>query len=188
MKSLKNNFHPLETLGTEPILPDVNPMTIQLPSNVHPMCFGVNGPLHTFYNVNGELGQNKAQNKLKIWAAELNHHPSYWLSRGWQVQHQRWISGNNHNTCLPQRRIERQPSIALKPREEVNSNKKQGYQRTLKKTCKPKIYWENKKEMLLLFTMIRKEKASRSAWRLVIMALHPPHPIDYRANLIYTNV
>ena len=35
---LKNNFHPLEKLGTEPIL-----------SDVHPMCFGVNGIIRNDY-------------------------------------------------------------------------------------------------------------------------------------------
>ena len=45
MKSLKNNIHPLEKLGTEPIVSDVHLMAIRWLSDVHPMCFGVNGPL-----------------------------------------------------------------------------------------------------------------------------------------------
>ena len=45
MESLKNKFHPLQKLGTEPILSDVHPVAIRCPSDGHLMWFGVNGPL-----------------------------------------------------------------------------------------------------------------------------------------------
>ena len=46
-----------------------------------------------------------------------------WPSKGWQVSHQRWMSGNIHHICLIQVWI-RLPTLALKPRG-VNQNIKQ---------------------------------------------------------------
>ena len=48
------------------------------------------------------------------------------LLRGWQVLHQRWISGNIHHVYLCQAE-KRLPTLALKPRGDITRSSKQGW-------------------------------------------------------------
>ena len=105
-------------------------------------------------------------------------------SRGQQVSHQKWISGNIHHICLGQVWI-RLPTLALKPRGDITISSKQGYKRTcvhqkfkIKQTNKQKIHGRHCNQLFLHLTP---HYLHRKSW-VSLEANHRPWPLIFRSD------